>query len=86
MVRLLGYGWPRGALRMTLLIFWDIAARKWTWHAVLCVCTDHGPWILDNRLAFPRVAVRIPGYYWNMQEKPGDEKWQRIALERELRK
>ena len=86
MARLLGYGWPRGALRMTLLIFWDISSRKWTWHAVLCVVTDHGPWILDNRLAFPRVAVRIPGYYWNMQEKPGDEKWQRIALERELRK
>ena len=79
MIRLLEYGWPRGALLMTLLNFWDIANKKWTGHAVLAVATEsHGPWILDNRLAYPRVAARIPNYYWTIREKPGDARWQRI--------
>ena len=82
MVRLLEYGWPRGALLMTLLLFWDTANRKWTWHAVLCVATDHGPWILDNRFQYPRIAAHCVGYFWSTREKPGDPRWERIGFQK----
>lgn len=82
MVRLVEYGWPRGALLMTLLLFWDAANRKWTWHAVLCIATDHGPWILDNRFQYPRIAAHCVGYFWSTREKPGDARWERIRLQK----
>lgn len=80
MVRLLDYGWPRGALLMTLLLFWDVVQRKWTWHAVLAVSTDHGPWILDNRFQYPRITAHCVGYFWSMREKPRDARWERIRI------
>lgn len=76
-VRLEGYGWPRGALRMAILYFRTVQ-RKWECHAVLAVVTDHGPWILDNRFTYPRIASHCVGYFWSTREKPGDTRWERI--------
>lgn len=77
------HGWPEGALLIAILMCWDFQKKGWIYHAVLAVMTEeHGPWILDNRLKFPRTAIRIPGYHWTHLEQPGEPQWQRISLAR----
>ncbi len=48
-------------------------------HAVLQVETDHGTWVLDNRMRYPRLWTRMIGTRWLWREKPGSEKWERLA-------
>ncbi len=75
MVRLLGYGWPRGTLRMTLC--YVVLPDRLQAHAVLQIETDHGTWVLDNRMKYPRVWTRLP-YRWLWRERPGGETWERL--------
>ncbi len=74
-VRLEGYGWPRGALRITLC--YVVLSDRWQAHAVLMVETDHGTWVLDNRMKYPRLWKRLP-YRWLWRERPGGETWERL--------
>ena len=76
MVRLLEFGWPRGALRMTLCAI--TGPRRFTYHAVLQAETDHGTWVLDNRQKYPRMWTRLP-YRWLFRECPGREEWERLG-------
>ncbi len=80
MVRLLGYGWPRGALRLALCMVTGPMRRQM--HAVLQVETDHGTWVLDNRMKYPRLWTRMIGYRWLWRETPGSEKWERLIAAR----
>lgn len=75
MVRLLGYGWLRGALRMTLC--YVFLPDRWQAYAVLQIETDHGTWVLDNRMKYPRLWTRLP-YRWLWRERPGGETWERL--------
>ena len=77
MVRLLGYGWPRGALRLTLCAI--VTPMRWQAHAVLQIETDHGTWVLDNRMKYPRLWTRMIGYRWLWRERPGSEKWEKLT-------
>ncbi len=79
LARLLGYGWPRGALRMTL--YYVVPPDRWQAHAVLQIETDHGTWVLDNRMKYPRVWTRMP-YRWLWRERPNDEAWERLIAAR----
>lgn len=90
MVRLLSYGWPRGALRLTLCFFVNPVQylsgvkQKRIYHAVLQVDTDHGTWVLDNRVKYPRKWSTLQ-YSWLYREKAGSEEWERYdPLEKEL--
>ena len=79
MVRLLGYGWPRGALRLALCVI--AAPMRFQAHAVLQIETDHGTWVLDTRMKYPRVWTRLP-YQWLWRERPNDEAWERLIAAR----
>lgn len=91
MVRGLDFGWPRGALRLTLCSFIERATYltgikpQLIYHAVLQVDTDHGTWVLDNRMKYPRRWTRLP-YRWLWREKAGSEEWERYddPLKKEL--
>lgn len=76
MVRLLGFGWPRGALRLTLcMIVGPMLSQA---HANLQIETDHGTWVLDNRMRYPRLWTRMTGTRWLFRERPGGETWERL--------
>ncbi len=79
LVRLLDYGWPGGALCITLCII--IGPMRWQAHVVLQVETDHGTWVLDNRMKYPRLWTRLP-YRWLRRECPGREDWEMLITAR----
>ena len=79
MVRLLDYGWPRGAIRLTLCAIVSPGGR-FQYHAVLQIDTDHGTWVLDNRMRYPRIWTRLP-YRWLWREKPGSTFWEKFKKE-----
>ena len=77
MVRLLGYGWSRGALRLTLC--YVILPDRWQAHANLMVETDHGTWVLDIRMRYPRLWTRMTGYRRLWRETPGRDEWEKLT-------
>ena len=89
MVRFIGYGWPRGALRLTLcelprpVQYLGPTPPPARYHAVLQIETDHGTWVLDNRMRYPRLWTRLP-YRWLYRECPGRDDWERIFKEDQL--
>lgn len=77
---LLGLGWPRGALRMAVLHFWDTTQSTWQAHAVLIVLTDRGPMILDNLKTRWAPMAHFIGYYWYGVEPYRGSEWTKIRL------
>lgn len=71
--RLLARGWPRGALRLTVCVVAGVG------HCVLCVVTDGGRAVLDNRHAGVAYADHrlYSGYTWVGEEWPGHTFWWR---------
>lgn len=71
--RLVGLGWPRAALRLTLAVL-----PHGEDHLVLAVRTDRGDYVLDNLRPRPEPWEALP-YQWLGQEEPGAGAWRAVA-------
>ncbi len=61
---------------MTLCVI--VGPTRWQAHAVLQIETDHGTWVLDNRMKYPRLWTRLP-YRWLYRDCPGRGDWERLT-------
>jgi predicted transglutaminase-like cysteine proteinase len=71
--RLVGLGWPRDALRLTMA-----SLPNGEDHLVLTVRTDRGDYVLDNLEADPLPWQDLP-YRWLGQEVPRSGAWRAVS-------